>query len=84
MRNKVLTEIYIPSVDETYNIYLPLNKNIAEVLTLIGKSLCELKRIDNINYNSFSLYNKESGLVYQPDKLVRETNIRNGTRLIIM
>ena len=27
MKNKVLTEIYIPSIDERYNIYLPLNKN---------------------------------------------------------
>ncbi len=84
MKNKILTEIYIPSIDERYNIYLPLNKNIAEIITLIGKSACELNRIDNINYNSFSLYNSDTGVVYAPDKLIRETNIRNGTRLIMM
>ena len=84
MKNKVLTEIYIPSIDEKYNIYLPLNKNIAEIVTLIGKSCGELNRIDNINYNSFSLYNNDTGVVYAPDKLIRETNIRNGTRLIMM
>ena len=60
------------------------NKNIAEIITLIGKSACELNRIDNINYNSFSLYNSDTGVVYAPDKLIRETNIRNGTRLIMM
>lgn len=84
MKNKVLTEIYIPSIDEKYNIYLPLNKNIAEIITLIGKSVGELKRIDNINYNNFSLYNKDNGILYSPEKLIRETNIRNGTRLIMM
>lgn len=84
MKNKVLIEIYIPSIDERYNIYLPLNKNIAEIITLIGKSAGELKRLDNINYNNFSLYNSDTGIVYTPDKLIRETNIRNGTRLIMM
>lgn len=84
MKNKVLTEIYVPSVDERYNIYLPLNKNVAEIITLIGKSIGELKRIENINYNNFSLYNKDNGIVYSPEKLIRETNIRNGTRLIMM
>ena len=84
MKNKVLTEIYIPSIDEKYNIYLPLNKNIAEIITLIGKSVGELKRIDTINYNNFSLYNKDNGILYSPEKLIRETNIRNGTRLIMM
>ena len=84
MKNKVLTEIYIPSIDEKYNIYLPLNKNIAEIIILIGKSICEIKRLNNINYNIFSLYNGETGLIYPPDKLIRESNIRNGTRLIIM
>ena len=84
MKNKVLTEIYIPQIDEKYNIYLPLNKNIAEVITLIGKSIAEMKRLDTIDYNSFSLYNGETGLVYPADKIIRESNIRNGTRLIIM
>ena len=84
MKNKVLTEIYVPSVDERYNIYLPLNRNVAEIITLIGKSIGELKRIENINYNNFSLYNKDNGIVYSPEKLIRETNIRNGTRLIMM
>lgn len=84
MKNKVLTEIYIPQIDEKYNIYLPLNKNIAEIITLIGKSICEMKRIDRINYNSFSLYNGETGLIYPPEKIIRESNIRNGTRLILM
>lgn len=84
MKNKVLTEIYVPSVDEVYNIYLPLNKNVAESIVLIGKSIAEISRIEDMNYENLAMYNKDTGLLYQPDKLIRETNIRNGTRLIIM
>ena len=32
MKNKVLTEIYVPQLDEEYDIYLPLNKNIANII----------------------------------------------------
>ncbi len=84
MKNKVLAEIYIPALDEEFDIYLPLNKNIANIIELIGKSICDIKRIDNIEYNTFSLYNRETCLKYPPDKLIRETNIRNGFRLILM
>ena len=84
MKNKVLVEIYIPQLDEDYNIYLQLNKNIANIITLIGKSISELKRIDNFDYNSLSLYNRETTIKYNPDSILKETNIRNGFRLILM
>ena len=28
MRNKVLVELIIPEIDETYNVYIPINKTI--------------------------------------------------------
>ena len=84
MKNKVLVEIYIPQLDEKFNIYLPLNKNIANIIELICKAVSEMKRIDQIDFNTFSLYNRESGLKYQPDKTIKETNIRNGFRLLLM
>ena len=84
MKNKVLVEIYIPQLDEEFNIYLPLNKNIANIIELICKAVSEMKRIDQIDFNTFSLYNRESGLKYQQDKTIKETNIRNGFRLLLM
>ena len=84
MKNKVLTEIYFAQLDEKFNIYLPLNKNIANIIELVCKAISEYKRIDNINYKSLSLYNHETSLKYSPDMLVKNSNIRNGVRLIMM
>ena len=84
MKNKVLTEIYFAQLDEKFNIYLPLNKNIANIIELVCKAISEYKRIDNINYKSLSLYNHETSLKYSPDILVKNSNIRNGVRLIMM
>jgi len=84
MKNKVLVDIYIPQIDENYNIYLPLNKNIANIIYLLCKSIKELKRIDNIDFNNYSLYNRDTGILYLSNSKIRETNIRNGFRLILM
>lgn len=84
MKNKVLVDIYIPQIDENYNIYLPLNKNIANIIYLLCKSIKELKRIDNIDFNNYSLYNRDTGILYLSNSKIRETNIKNGFRLILM
>lgn len=84
MKNKVLTEIYIAQLDETFHVYLPLNKNIANSIELICKAVSEYKRIEKINYKNLSLYNRETSLKYIPDLLIKDSNIRNGVRLILM
>ena len=84
MKNKVLEEVYVPTLDENYNIFLPLNKNIADIILLIEKSIGEMNLIEDINFNNYSLYNRETVLKYKPEMTIRETNIRNGVRLILM
>ncbi|MGM9877631.1 MAG: hypothetical protein ACI33S_03180 [Bacilli bacterium] len=84
MKNKVLTEIYLSGLDEKFNVYLPLNKNIANIIELTCKAISEYKRITNIDYKKLSLYNHDTALKYSPDLLIRDSNIRNGTRLILM
>ncbi len=84
MKNKVLVKIYIPSLDENFDIFLPLNKNIADIIMLIGKSISEMELIDNLDFSHYSLYNGETVLKYKPELTIRETNIRNGVRLILM
>ena len=84
MKNKILTEIYFAQMDETFNIYLPLNKNIANSIELICKAISEYKRINNIDYKTLSLYNRDTSIKYNPELIIKNTNIRNGYRLILM
>lgn len=84
MKNKILVEINIPVIDETFDMYIPLNKNIANIIQLICKAINEINRIEELNFSSMSLYNDETALAYSPDIIIKESNIRNGTRLILM
>lgn len=84
MKNKILAKIYMPQIDENFEIFLPLNKNISNIITLICKSVSEIKRVSLPDSNDYFLYNMDTGLKYEQNKTIKETNIRNGTRLLIM
>ncbi len=84
MDNKILVEISVPEIDATYNAFLPVNKKVGNILVLITKAISDMS---NNNYkitNSNSLYNRETGEKYDINTLIRKTNIRNGTKLVLL
>ena len=82
MKNKVLVKLIVPDIDETYDIFLPINKKIGEIIILITKSINEHESI-NLPNNKI-LYNRSTGKNYEPNVLIKNTDIRNGTNLILL
>ena len=84
MNNKVLVEIIIPTIEKKYDVYLPVNKKIGNVINLLCKAIKEIDG-DGFDYtNQTSLYNNFNGQKYNPNDIIRKTDIRNGSKLIIM
>ncbi len=84
MKNKVLIELIVPDLDEKYDLYIPINKKVGNILVLLNKALKEMSNGVYINTNKSSIYNKITGEKYKMNVLIRETDIRNGTCLIIL
>lgn len=84
IKNKVLVQLTIPEIDKTYDIYLPINKKIGNIINLLNKSISELCEGEFPISNSNSLYNIDSKEKYLPDVLLYNTNIRNGSRLVLI
>ena len=40
--DKILVSIYVLRIDETFDIYIPINKNAGEALNLIQKEIVKL------------------------------------------
>ena len=82
MRNKVLVELIVPEIDQRFNVYLPINKKIGNIIMLLNQAITEISpqhtRIDN------SLYNRDTGTKYNIDVTLYYTDIRNGTPLILI
>jgi hypothetical protein len=84
MKNEVLIELIVPVIEEKYNVYIPINRRIGNIIVLVSKAIFDISSgLYQIDENN-SLYNRETGQKYLVDDLVRLTDIRNGTSLILI
>ncbi len=84
MKNKVLVKLVIPEIDEIYDLYLPLNKQIGSVIELLNRSLKEITRGAFVPNENRHLYNRETGEIYDCNFFLKDTNIRNATTIILL
>ena len=78
MEYKVLVTILVPEIEKNYEVYLPVNRAIGDVCKLINEDTNGVYPITN----TIALCNKFTSELYPYEKLVRDTNIRNGSQLV--
>jgi len=81
MKNKVLVELIVPEIDKRFSVFLPINKKIGNIIVLLNKAINEIDR--NHTQTNNSLYNRETGEKYDINYTIYNSNIRNGTALIL-
>ena len=82
MKNKVLVELIIPELEKKYNVYLPINKKIGNIILLLNQAISDID--ENHKRKNNSLYNRETGFKYTPNTLLFNSDIRNGTALVLI
>lgn len=82
MEFKVLIKLYVPEIEEVYEMYIPINKTVGEIAELLSKLVNDLSKVYPIKKNA-SLCNRFSGIIYEKSNPILKTDIRNGTELII-
>jgi hypothetical protein len=84
MKNKILVEVKVPEIDETYSVFLPINKKMGNIIILLNKAISEMSG-GNLKLSNFNtLYNAATGKEYQVDVILSETDIRTGTKLVLL
>lgn len=84
MKNKLLIELIVPGLEETYDIYIPINKKVGNVVNLLQKSIFELSDGVYVPNSTTFLYNRDTGEKYNIDVIIKDTNIRNGSKIVLM
>ena len=83
MQYKILVQFHAPEIEEDYGAYIPINKTIGEVSNL-------LLRVIQEKYSTFAedgkvkLYDKYAYRAYRENDLIRNTDIKNGSELIVI
>lgn len=78
--NKILVNLYVLTLDKDFEIFIPVDEKVGNVVNLLAKSLLGDIPV-NKNYAILNLY---SGNVYKNNDLIRNTDIQNGTKLILI
>ena len=84
MKNKVLIELIVPEIDEKYNLYIPINKRVGNIIVLLDRAIKEFSNGVYQGTNKTGIYNLETGEKYSINSLVRETDIRNGAKIVLL
>lgn len=82
--NKLLVQLYLPLLEKEYDLFIPINKRVGTVKQLIEKSLSEGNEIDYIIKENTNLYSKDTGLPYDVQLLIKDTDIKNGSKLVLI
>ncbi|MBQ1550938.1 MAG: hypothetical protein IIZ67_02450 [Bacilli bacterium] len=81
--DKILVSIYVLRIDETFDIYIPINKNAQEALNLIQKEIVKLSNETYIINEKAMLYT-ENGTVINTNNMVRFSGLTNGQKLLLV
>ena len=83
MEYKVLIKLYVPEIEQKYEMFIPVNKTIEQIIELLNNI---------VNENTFGIYpiknnlnlcNRRNGKIYKYFDIIRNTDIRNGTELVL-
>ncbi len=83
-KNKILIELDIPIIEKSYDLFIPINKKIGTIKRLIEENLVELTDKAYIIREESNLYSKSTGEIYDVNKTVRDTNLENGSKIILI
>ena len=82
--NKVLVEVKVPTIGETYDVFIPLDLQLGQVTELVGR-LVEKLSDGNFRYNKTTVMcSGDTGNVYDINVVVDELDIKNGSQFILI
>ena len=84
MNNKVLVELVVPVLEESYDIFIPINRKVGDIIGIISKVISNLSGGYFVSSERNCLYDGDTGDMYPVDTLLINTDIRNGSKIILM
>ena len=84
MNNKVLIKLIVPEIDETFDLFIPVNELIWKIKKLAAKAINDLTGGSLDIEKDYVLINKNNNTIYDNNALVINTYIRNETELLFI
>ena len=84
MNNKALVEIFVPATREKYDVYIPLESRMSEVIKMVSGALSDLSGGKFRANHETVLCDADTGIIYNVNMEVAELGIKTGSRLMLI
>ncbi len=84
MHERILVEVYVPAMGNTYDIFFPLAGNMYDVVNLVARALTALSDGQFQANESTVLCDAVSGAIFNRNASVQELQLENGSRLMLI
>lgn len=81
--DKILVEVYLPSIKETYDIFIPKSLKIYELTSILSKTLMDITSGTCKLENSI-LCDRNTGSPYDINITISELDLNNGSKLLLI
>lgn len=82
--SKILVEVYVPSANLTYDVYIPIESKISEITQLISNAITDVSDNKYRQGLEITLCNFSTGKEYDKNLRVFETDMDNGSKLMLV
>jgi len=83
MTNKILITVIVPTIEEKYDIYIPVSKSIKVTKELLIKAINELSEGHFPKKENCTLMSS-AGVVYESTSTIKECGIKNGDKIVLI
>lgn len=83
MDYKILVKLFLPEMEQNYEMYIPANRTVGQVIELMNKVVNDITLNVYPIKEGLQLMNRRNNILYNYNDIVRNTNIRNGTELVM-
>ena len=78
--NKLLVSLYVLMLDKQFELFIPVDEKVGNIVKLLDKSLFE--NVSDLRKRI--VLNLDSGNVYKNNDIIRNTDIKNDTKLVLI
>lgn len=84
MNNKALVEISVPASNQKFDVYIPLESKMSEVVKMVAGAISDLSDGKYKATDEAILCDADTGIIYNVNIEVAELGIKTGSHLMLI
>jgi hypothetical protein len=82
--DKILVEVYVPASSQKHDVFIPLQSKCHEVTYLVANTASELSEGYFRADRNTVLCDRETGKVLDVNQTIKELQLKNGSKLMLL